>query len=264
MHVAGLLSLALTWLCTTFALKLNLRMSGDALMHGEYDALARHLLDQRREGAQFWVGIAGGPGSGKSTLAAAVASRLNEMCGSEVATVLPMDGFHYSRAELRQIAESSAGRKTFEDLIARRGSPWTFDAAKICTQLSAAKSAGEAVLPTYSRQKSDPVPGGVELRRSHALVLCEGNYLFNWDEPEWSGLRDVFDEKWFISCADLAGQRERLVKRHLETWTDEKTAMWGPGREGAAKKADSNDVLNAEFVERTSKKWADRVIISRG
>lgn len=40
--------------------------------------------------------------------------------------VLPMDGFHFSRAQLKVMGES--GPNSFDDLLARRGSPWTFDA----------------------------------------------------------------------------------------------------------------------------------------
>jgi hypothetical protein len=48
----------------------------------------------------------------------------------------------------------------------------------------------------------------------------------------------------------------------LETWTDEKTKIWGAdGREGAARKADANDVINAQFIE-TTKKFADLIIES--
>lgn len=37
--------------------------------------------------------------------------------------------------------------------------------------------------------------------------------------------------------------------------------MWGVGEEGAARKADANDVLNAKFVE-DHQKYADLVIDS--
>ena len=47
-------------------------------------------------------------------------------------------------------------------------------------------------------------------------------------------------------------QRDRVVERHLETWTDEKTAAGGAAtaREGAEKRADANDVPNAYLAER--------------
>jgi hypothetical protein len=47
-------------------------------------------------------------------------------------------------------------------------------------------------------------------------------------------------------------QRRRLIQRHLETWSEEKTRIWGPGENGAASKADANDVLNARFIENHS------------
>lgn len=227
----------------------------------DYDELAGELRGRIQQDRQLWIGIAGGPGSGKSTLAAAVASRL----GSDVAVVLPMDGFHFSRSQLRAMAEAPGSQYTFEDLLARRGSPWTFDAAGLVASLTAAKQHASAVLPTYSRQLSDPVPGGVTLKASHRVVLCEGNYLLNWDDAAWSGLSNgLFDETWYLSCPDMEQQRQRLIKRHLETWSDEKTRLWGAGEEGAAKKADANDVINALFVDKSSRKHADKVIVSRG
>lgn len=57
-------------------------------------------------------------------------------------------------------------------------------------------------------------------------------------------------------------QRRRLINRHLETWTAEKTRMWGEGEEGAARKADANDVLNVQFVEESSRKYADLIVQS--
>lgn len=127
--------------------------------------------------------------------------------------------------------------------------------------LRLAKLNGYGVLPTYSRTLSDPVPGGVELMKTHKIVLVEGNYLLNWDDPKWANLRPLFEESWFIECEDMAAQRERLIDRHLLTWTPEKTAMWGHGEEGAAKRADTNDVLNAEFVD-GHKKFANIIITS--
>ena len=62
-----------------------------------------------------------------------------------------------------------------------------------------------------------------------------------------------------MSCESLEVQLERLILRHLETWTEEKTRMWGEGAIGAAKKADANDVLNSIFVEEF-RKYADLII----
>lgn len=238
--------------------------SRDELMIPTYHRLASMLMDGRltKKGSdrqQYWVGIAGGPGSGKSTLASSVRDIINDLSGTDIAVVLPMDGYHYSRKELQSIADM--GEYSFEELLARRGSPWTFNAAKIVDTFTSARRSGSAVLNTYSRQLSDPVEGGVELKASHKIILCEGNYLLNFDDESWSGLREVFDEKWFISCKHPEQQRTRLIRRHLETWTAEKERLWGLGEIGAANKADANDVLNAIFVE-NHKTYADVLIES--
>ena len=74
----------------------------DAGMVPTYDTLAQQLLASLTETPR-WVCVAGGPGSGKSTLAAEVAKRVNMLHGQEICVVLPMDGFHYSRSELREL-----------------------------------------------------------------------------------------------------------------------------------------------------------------
>jgi pantothenate kinase len=46
------------------------------------------------------------------------------------------------------------------------------------------------------------VPGGVELLEVHKVVIVEGNYMLNYDDPLWLPLRDLFDEKVFLTlCA---------------------------------------------------------------
>ena len=136
--------------------------SVDAGMRATYDKLAETLrtrLSSDAASSPLWVCIAGGPGSGKSTLAAAVAKRLNDK-DDGCCVVLPMDGLHYSRAELCKLDPPDAA-----SFLPRRGAPWTFDAEACYKCLSAARRDGTAVLPTYSRELSDPVPNGVELLR---------------------------------------------------------------------------------------------------
>eukprot|EP00607_Mallomonas_marina_P010058 CAMPEP_0182417354 /NCGR_PEP_ID=MMETSP1167-20130531/1801_1 /TAXON_ID=2988 /ORGANISM="Mallomonas Sp, Strain CCMP3275" /LENGTH=234 /DNA_ID=CAMNT_0024590839 /DNA_START=181 /DNA_END=885 /DNA_ORIENTATION=- len=233
-------------------------------MYTTYNSLCQHLIGKVESlsgNKKYWVGVGGGPGAGKSTLSAAICSKINEILNEYVAVVLPMDGFHYSRKQLREISEKSAGELSFESLLARRGAPWTFDAHSLCTSLIQARKNGTGSFPLYSREVSDPIPNGVQLLASHRIVLVEGNYLLNWDDDNWSPLSSVFDETWFIAMSSIKLQRERLIKRHLETWNDEKSRLFGVGEIGASARADSNDVLNAEFVE-SHKKYANRVIIS--
>ena len=159
--------------------------------------------------------------------------------------------------------EPTTGDTTsFEDLIARRGAPWTFDAAAIVSEFSRVREVGEGTLPTYSRERSDPVPGGAVLSKSHKIVLLEGNYLLCFGDEPWAPLQGVFDETWYVACSSVEEQRERLIKRHLETWSDEKSRMWGEGWSGAAKKADANDMKNAVWVDAMSREHADMIITS--
>lgn len=117
--------------------------SVDSSMADTYTKLTDKVMkavNDRCDNRQYWICLAGGPGAGKSTLSAAVVKRLNELSGSnDYSVVLPMDGFHYSRAELRRISEQP-GSPSFDELLARRGSPWTFDANGVCAALSKART----------------------------------------------------------------------------------------------------------------------------
>ena len=60
-------------------------------------------------GTRTWgglVGITGGPGAGKSTVAEAVAQCCNDLGVN--AKALPMDGFHFSKEKLRELAQNFA------------------------------------------------------------------------------------------------------------------------------------------------------------
>ena len=80
--------------------------------------------------------------------------------------------------------------------------------------------------------------------------------------PLWHHLESLFSEKWYLHCENIAQQKERLMMRHLETWTAEKDKLFGTGIEGAGRKADSNDILNAINIEKCSRDRATRVILS--
>ena len=178
----------------------------DANMATTYDEIAKRAIAAAAElpddGSQWWICVAGGPGAGKSTLSEAVAAKCNEMGVSAV--VLPMDGFHYSRAELKALDPPNA-----ESYLPRRGAPWTFAAESLFEQLSIARTEKTLSLPTYSREKSDPVQGGVQLEPHHRIVLVEGNYLLlgacgevpgteltGAEAARWRPLLPLFDEVW--------------------------------------------------------------------
>ena len=93
---------------------------------------------------------------------------------------------------------------------------------------------------------------------THARAPAQ-NYLLMREDPRWAPLDELWDERWFLKCPDPAAQRQRLILRHLETWNDEKSERWGAGEEGAAARADANDVLNMDLIA-PCEKFAERVI----
>eukprot|EP00775_Hariotina_reticulata_P004486 gene4487-4740_t len=153
----------------------------------------------------FVIGIAGSPGSGKTTLAQQVAKgitvKAQQQGLSRVATVAPMDGFHYYKRQLDQMEDP-------KEAHARRGAPWTFDAAAFVAAVQQIKQHGHASLPSFDHAVGDPIPDDIVIdKRQHLVVLVEGNYLFLSDEP-WVQMQVVFDDLWFVDCPiDLAMQR---------------------------------------------------------
>jgi pantothenate kinase len=139
--------------------------------------------------------------------------------------VLPMDGFHYSREDLRRNDPPDA-----TTLLPRRGAPNTFDAELLVRTLKTVRGAGEGLLPTYSRELSDPIPSGPQLRRDHRVVIVEGNYLLlgslvtDMDASEseraeasrWAPLLSLFNETWFVAPPNgtIENQSRACVKRH--------------------------------------------------
>merc|ERR1711976_1103159 len=105
----------------------------------------------------------------------------------------------------------------------------------------------------------DPVQDGVKLTTDTKIVLCEGNYLCAFDHFHWEPLQAIWDETWYVYAPDDIVM-ERLTNRHLENWTEEKSALWGEGRKGAKKKALANDFINAKWIEKNSKNYVDFVI----
>ena len=84
--------------------------------------LASQLMRDRDPSRRVLVGLAGVPGAGKTTLAFALSQALRE--GGARAMVLPMDGFHYTRAQLSQMDDPA-------EMHRRRGAHFTFDGAPL-------------------------------------------------------------------------------------------------------------------------------------
>lgn len=234
--------------------------------------LAQRALDIWKESGknQVYIACVGAPGSGKSTISDKVVRAINDRKGRDnVSIVIPMDGYHIPKSELRTMGEqgvligdqdSTVGTTTcYEDLMRRRGAPWTFDPKRLNEDLTSARERGEGYFPVYDRSISDPVPNQISVTKDHQIIICEGNYLIAFDDPDWAPLRRHWDDRWFIDVAETE-LKERLVKRHLKNWTSAKISLFGEGRKGAELKAESSDLKNARWVYQTSKVHANVII----
>lgn len=185
------------------------------------DALLARAGGKRR----FMAAIAGPPGSGKSMLGATLEQALIER--GEKAVLVPMDGFHFDDAVLRE-----------RGLADRKGAPETFDFAGLYTLLKRIR-AGEpdVAIPLFDRSMELSRAAAAIIARDARLILVEGNYLL-LDEAPWSDLSDLFDFSVYLDVP-----RAELERRLLERWAHH-------GREAAVARhwVKTNDLPNAERV----------------
>jgi pantothenate kinase len=210
-------------------------------MEPVYSSLASRALNLKKQcddQNRVVVVLAGPPGSGKTTIAGKVVSRLNASSTTPFATVLPMDGFHLSRATLDAMPNST-------EAYARRGASWTFDESGVLhlvEKLSQSRfeSSGETLLaPSFDHAAKDPVEGGVILSPEVKFVLLEGNYLLLNEEP-WNRIKTLVDEAWFVDV-DPVLAKMRIAKRHIKSGIE---FNW----EDAVRRAEGNDLLNGIVI----------------
>ena len=186
------------------------------------------------------IALAGPPGSGKSSVAAEVVRRLNEESPeSSYAAVIPMDGFHLSRATLDKMPNAAEAH-------ARRGVFWTFDAqgvVDLVTALHQSRHDPSTIhnAPGFDHAAKDPVPDAIAIAEDVRLVILEGNWLL-YDEEPWSRISELIDDTWFIDVdPDMA--LLRVAKRHMNSGIERD---W----RSAVARARSNDMVNGELIRR--------------
>ena len=181
------------------------------------------------------VALVGLPGSGKSTLASKLVKAVNHRTGESVAMALGMDGFHLTKAQLAAFPYPQAA-------LARRGAPWTFDAAALAGRLRQlrANPVAAAAWPGFEHGVGDPVPDALQIGPEVKLLIVEGLYLLHQGDG-WD-LTGCFDEAWYLDVA-TATAKQRLLQRHV--------AANGNTPEEAAKRWKQNDGLNASIVRHT-------------
>ncbi|KAJ2355474.1 hypothetical protein GGF43_002665 [Coemansia sp. RSA 2618] len=195
--------------------------------------LARELLGKHDSIRRLIVALSGTPGTGKSHLSERICAEINRQAGSDICVVLPMDGFHLSRAQLAKLPEP-------ELALQRRGAHWTFDAPAYTDTLQRIRDdAGAVLAPMFDHAHGDPVNDAVCIDPRHRIVVAEGLYALVSSEP-WSAATQLADELWWIEPRDAALARQRLVLRHIDSGLARTEA-------DAVLRIKTNDSLNGDY-----------------
>ncbi|MEZ5477757.1 MAG: hypothetical protein R3E95_09825 [Thiolinea sp.] len=205
----------------------------------------QHLtqLAARNHPARTLIGLAGQPGSGKTTVVRHWQQTLDAQHPELHTQVLGMDGFHLSKAQLAAMPDP-------EQAFARRGAPWTFDAAGFVAKVQALRADRDTVSwPDFDHALGDPEADAFTVTPACRLVIVEGLYLL-YREDDWAGLEGLFDEIWFFDTPPEVAL-ERLLSRHQQAW--------GFSREQAYQRYQANDGKNAEIVLATRERADWRV-----
>jgi pantothenate kinase len=183
------------------------------------EILARYVPGQR-----MLVAIAAAPASGKSTIAAALS---DELCARGYgARVVPMDGFHLDNPILHT-----------RGLLARKGSPESFDAAGFVALIKRLRSEDEVVFPVFDRAEDRSIAGADCVIESDQIVLVEGNYLL-LDQAPWSDLAPLWDFTLWLEVP-FSTLEARLIARWI---------THGLTETAARDRAMGNDLPNAQRI----------------
>lgn len=170
------------------------------------------------------VAVAGAPGSGKSTLA----ERLLDALPPGLATILPMDGFHYDDAVLHQM-----GRRPW------KGAPDTFDVGGLRSTLHRLRdpAEGAVAVPVFDRDMEISRGSARIVLPDARLIIAEGNYLL-LDRAPWSDLAPLFDLTVFVDVPE-----DELRRRLTRRWQG-----YGLTADQIAFKLDENDLPNGRAI----------------
>ena len=239
---------------------------------------------------RYLIAIAGIPGSGKTTFASSLAYHLNKLYQADwhkrypnaadyhltrpkhnttgtskerhfsdpnspdIAYVLPMDGYHLTRAQLSAMPNS-------EEAHYRRGAAFTFDSEGYLALIEKLRKPIEPTTttvwaPSFDHAIKDPVENDIAIPRTARIVLVEGLYTAlsypapKTDSPSadtkaavpaaWSEACALMDEIWLVSVP-LPVATERVAKRNFK-------AGLSPSLEAAFERTVNNDMKNAKEI----------------
>ncbi|KAK4199351.1 P-loop containing nucleoside triphosphate hydrolase protein [Triangularia verruculosa] len=199
-------------------------------------ALARSKLEQTPLDRRLLIGISGPPGSGKTTLSTILTTTLNTHLPNQ-AIFLPLDGYHFSRAQLDAFPDPSHAHKY-------RGSEPTFDGPAFLSLVTALTKPVTPTTPTiyapsFDHALKDPVENAIGILPTHRIVVIEGNYIMLNKSP-WSSVPPLLDVKVFVAAPEQI-LRQRLAKRHL-------AAGLVDSLEKGEERADFNDIPNGRQI----------------
>ncbi|KAK3296801.1 P-loop containing nucleoside triphosphate hydrolase protein [Chaetomium fimeti] len=194
---------------------------------------------------RFLIAIAGIPGSGKTTLSKRLTAALNARHAAQspnnppVAAFLPMDGYHYTRAQLDAMPDPATAH-------ARRGAEFTFDGegfVQLVQRLKEPLTADSTTIfaPSFDHATKDPKENDIAIEPTHRIVVFEGNYLL-LPHPPWSRAHPHFHLKIFVSVPSAIA-RQRLAARHV-------AAGLAPTLAEGDRRAVENDLPNGAEVTR--------------
>jgi pantothenate kinase len=203
------------------------------ILKGFDQALAR--LKNLEIKDRFTIGIVGKPGAGKSTLT----SYLMEKLPKDYASLVPMDGYHLSNLQLKQLG-----------LTNRKGAINTFDTNGFVNLLKRINTEidKDIYFPIFHRDIEESYAAEGVVYANTRLVMTEGNYLLA-SEGGWEQVAPELDEVWYLKINDDL-RLERLIKRHHQFGKDLIAAeAWARG----------TDEANARLIEKTANR-ADVVV----
>ena len=199
------------------------------------EALSRIKDLALKHSGRFIIGIVGKPGAGKSTLT----SHLIENLPKDSVSLVPMDGYHLSNLQLKNLGLSD-----------RKGAFNTFDSNGYVSLLKRIniETDQDIYYPVFHREIEESYAADGVVLANTKIVLTEGNYLL-FDKAGWEKVAAELTEIWYININDDV-RIDRLVKRH---------EFYGKDKESALNWATGTDEINAKIVESTAVK-ADVII----